>query len=87
MVSDGKEKKQITVREEDIRVEGQTSGEWVHLGEFELEAGKEAYVEISNQGADGVTVADAVLWVPDNQKGPDGYQERHGHLSSTLNLR
>lgn len=64
LASDGKAEKQITVREEDIRVEGQTSGEWVHLGQFDLEQGEEAYVEITNQGADGVTVADAVLWVP-----------------------
>lgn len=64
LASDGKAEKQITVKEEDIRVEGQTSGEWVHLGQFDLEQGKEAYVEITNQGADGVTVADAVLWVP-----------------------
>lgn len=56
---------EIMVKEEDIRVEGQTSGEWVPLGEFALEVGKEAFVEISNQGADGVTVADAVLWVPE----------------------
>jgi hypothetical protein len=65
LASDGKEEKEIMVREEDVRVEGQTSGEWVHLGQFDLEQGKEAYVEITNQGADGVTVADAVLWVPE----------------------
>jgi hypothetical protein len=63
--SDGKEEKEILVKEEDIRVEGQTSGEWVHLGKFDLESGQEAYVEITNQGADGVVVADAVLWVPE----------------------
>lgn len=63
-VSDGKEEQEITVKEEDIRIEGQTSGEWVHLGKFDLEAGAETYVEVTNQGAEGTVVADAVLWVP-----------------------
>ncbi|WP_228527568.1 FAD-dependent oxidoreductase [Pararhodonellum marinum] len=65
IVGDGKDEKEIWVKEEDIRVEGQTSGEWVHLGQFNLEAGKNAFVEVSNQGADGIVVADAVLFVPD----------------------
>ena len=64
-VSDGKEEQEVVVKEEDIRVEGQTSGEWVHLGQFDLVEGTGAYVEISNQDADGVVVADAVLWVPE----------------------
>ena len=64
-VSDGKEEQEVVVKEEDIRVEGQTSGEWVHLGQFDLEEGTGAYVKISNQDADGVVVADAVLWVPE----------------------
>jgi hypothetical protein len=63
-LSDGKEVNDITVKEEDIRIEGQTSGEWVQVGSVELEEGKESYLEISNEGADGATVADAVLWVP-----------------------
>jgi len=61
---DGNMEKDILVKEGDIRVEGQTSGEWVHLGQFDLEEGMDAYVEITNQGADGTVVADAVLWVP-----------------------
>ena len=64
-VSDGNEEQEVVVKEEDIRVEGQTSGEWVHLGQFDLEEGTGAYVEISNQDADGIVVADAVLWVPE----------------------
>jgi hypothetical protein len=61
---DGNTEKEIIVKEEDIRVEGQTSGEWVYLGQYELSEGKEAFVEISNKGADGIVVADAVLFVP-----------------------
>lgn len=63
-VSDGKATQEITVKEDDIRVEGQTSGEWVHLGQYALDPNQETYVEITNRGADGVVVADAVLWVP-----------------------
>ncbi|HVU55616.1 MAG TPA: FAD-dependent oxidoreductase [Puia sp.] len=44
-----------------LQVEGQTSGEWVECGKYPLEAGKDNYVAISNKGADGVIIADAVL--------------------------
>lgn len=46
-----------------LRVEGQTSGEWMECGQYLLEAGKDNYVAISNKGADGVIVADAVLLI------------------------
>lgn len=48
----------------DVVVEGQTSGEWVSLGEYIFSAEKQSYVEISNKGADGIIVADAVLLIP-----------------------
>jgi hypothetical protein len=44
-----------------LRVEGQTSGEWMECGKYHLVAGKENYVAINNKGADGTVVADAVL--------------------------
>jgi hypothetical protein len=44
-----------------IKVEGQTSGEWVLLGTYSFAEGKEAYVEIGSEGTNGVIVADAVL--------------------------
>lgn len=44
-----------------IQVVGQTSGEWVHLGDFRFTAGKQPYVEISNAAGPGMVVADAVL--------------------------
>ncbi|HVG14564.1 MAG TPA: FAD-dependent oxidoreductase [Chitinophagaceae bacterium] len=61
---DGKQKKETTIREGDIRVEGQTSGEWVSLGSMHLSKGKKGYIEVSNKGADGLVVADAILFVP-----------------------
>lgn len=47
-----------------LKVEGQTSGEWIEAGKVRLPAGRKSYVEISNAGADGVVIADAVLLVP-----------------------
>lgn len=63
-VFDGKNKKNIYINKDDVKVAGQTSGEWVQVGLFQLPAGEKAYVEISNKNATGIVVADAVLLVP-----------------------
>ena len=63
-VFDGKQKKSITIKRDEIKVVGQTSGEWAPLGTYQLAKGQQAYIEISNKDADGVVVADAVLLVP-----------------------
>ncbi|MFT3933131.1 MAG: FAD-dependent oxidoreductase [Chitinophagaceae bacterium] len=60
----GKTSTDIKVKESDIKVEGQTSGEWVLLGKFNFDKGSKSYVEISNKGANGIVVADALLFVP-----------------------
>ncbi|NLR77242.1 FAD-dependent oxidoreductase [Chitinophaga eiseniae] len=62
-VFDGKKLTPVKVAADAIKVEGQTSGEWVSLGTFRLPAGEKAYVEVSNVGADGVVVADALLFI------------------------
>ena len=62
--SDDKKAANLNVREADIRVEGQASGEWVLLGKFRMEKGEKDYIEISNKGANGIVVADALLFVP-----------------------
>jgi hypothetical protein len=64
-IFDGTTGKEQVVKEADVRVEGQTSGEWVLLGSYVLPAGKKSYVEISNRNAEGVIAADAVLFIPD----------------------
>jgi len=61
-VSDGTEIKKLPVKASDIVVIGQTSGEWVDLGVFDLPEGNKAFAEISTEGADNDVVADAVLW-------------------------
>ncbi len=64
ILSDGRQSRQVTIRDVDIRVKGQTSGEWVSLGQLNLPTGRQGYAEVSNQGANGIVVADALLFVP-----------------------
>jgi FAD dependent oxidoreductase len=52
------------ISQSDIKVEGQTRGEWVFLGKHQLPKGEQAYVEVSNKGADNAITADAVLFIP-----------------------
>ena len=47
-----------------LKIEGQTSGEWMFLGRFDLKKGENPHVEVSTRGADGTVVADAVLIYP-----------------------
>ncbi|WPU92050.1 FAD-dependent oxidoreductase [Mucilaginibacter sabulilitoris] len=61
---DGQNTTNKTIYKKDIEVVGQTSGEWVSLGTSTLPRGKKAYVQVTNDGADGAIVADAVLLVP-----------------------
>lgn len=63
IVFDGKQQTEKTIDKSKVEVIGQTSGEWVSLGKYNLNKGKNAYVEISNKNADGVIVADAILFV------------------------
>jgi hypothetical protein len=57
-----------TIDHSNTRVEGQTSGEWISLGTHGLKKGMMAYVEISNKEADGASIADAILFVPEKTK-------------------
>ncbi len=67
LVKAGSETKNISVLEKDIVVEGQTSGEWYHVGKFNLPKGNASSVNISAEGASGAVAADAVLFVPDSK--------------------
>lgn len=63
-VFDGKTKKDTVISPNEVEVEGQTSGEWIGIGKYQLPAGRSGYVAITNKGMDGIVVADAVLFVP-----------------------
>ncbi|MBE7178497.1 MAG: xanthan lyase, partial [Mucilaginibacter polytrichastri] len=51
----------------DMKVVGQTSGEWVNLGELALSPADKLSITISNKDASGFTIADALLLVPVKQ--------------------
>lgn len=63
-VFNGKVSKEIVISPNDVKVEGQASGEWIALGTHTLPAGGSSYVSITTAGSDGVVVADAMLFVP-----------------------
>lgn len=64
---DGKAVQPVDFAAAAVKVEGQTSGEWVDLGTVKLTKGGNGYVEITTEGADGVVLADAVLFIPVEQ--------------------
>jgi hypothetical protein len=64
-VFDGSKETSATLKRADIQVQGQTSGEWVLIGKYKLQAGANAHVTIHAANADGAVVADAVLLVPE----------------------
>lgn len=64
-VHDGSKKQEILLNTGSLSVIGQTSGEWYPVGSFDFSTAKKAYVEISDKGAKGVVIADAVLFVPE----------------------
>jgi hypothetical protein len=66
-VFDGIRRREVTIKAADVVVEGQTSGEWIHIGCFHLLAGTGNYVEIANTNATGIVAADAVLFIPDKK--------------------
>ncbi|TDB62324.1 FAD-dependent oxidoreductase [Arundinibacter roseus] len=63
-IHDGTQTRTLAIKESEIVVEGQTSGEWFPLGEYTLSKGQKAFVEISTKNSNGVVIADAVLFVP-----------------------
>lgn len=60
-IFNGQHEKKLSIKDTDVKVLGQTYGEWVSLGTYDFN-GKSAYVEIAAGG--GATVADAVLLIP-----------------------
>jgi ribulose 1,5-bisphosphate synthetase/thiazole synthase len=66
-VYDGQNTTEKIINQADIQVQGQTSGEWISLGSYNLSRGKKSYVQVSNKDADGAIIADAILFVPVKQ--------------------
>lgn len=64
IIFDGKISKNVFIKKSDLRVEGQTSGEWVDLGKFNLPKGRKASVIVTNKNVNGSIAADAILCKP-----------------------
>lgn len=60
----GKKEKSVTLHPNSMKIEGQTSGEWISAGKYVFNNKEDNNVEISSKGASGVVVADAVLFIP-----------------------
>lgn len=64
LIRNGKDVSTFVLEQKEIVVRGQTSGEWVSIGEYDLKADTPAYVEFTNNGnVNGIVIADAVLAV------------------------
>lgn len=63
-VTIGKQKTEKIIKPKELVVVGQTSGEWVSLGDYTLSANETATVEVSTKNTDGKVVADAIIWTP-----------------------
>ncbi len=63
-VFDGKQTHEVNLDTKDLKVIGQTSGEWVYVGTFNFDKGVEPYVQITNKGTNGTIVADAIQLIP-----------------------
>ena len=64
VIYDGLKNNASIIEAATVKVAGQTSGEWVDLGIYSLKKEGKPFVEINNKNADGIIVADAVLFVP-----------------------
>jgi len=60
----GRKEQEITIHPNSVKIEGQTSGEWISLGSYSFNAKEKNGVAITSQGANGVVIADAVLFIP-----------------------
>jgi len=74
-ISDGLRIQERILQTKGLVVEGQTSGEWISLGQQTIMKTKKPWVEVTTVGANGKVVADAVIWVPlTNEPPPAGNQ-------------
>lgn len=52
------------ISKSDMATIGRTSGDWIYIGTYNIAAGEVPYIEMTNEGADGTIVADAVQLIP-----------------------
>jgi hypothetical protein len=62
-VYDGQKLNEVKIENSSVAITGQTSGQWVLLGAFELNKDQKPYVKIVSKGSEGIVNADAILWI------------------------
>lgn len=63
-IFDGDKAHEVKLSTKEIKIVGQTSGEWIYLGTYSFSQGSAPYVEVTNREADGTVVADAIQFIP-----------------------
>lgn len=63
-ISDGTNSWATVINKDSVKVEGQTTGEWIELGTYDFHKNSIPYVEVSTGSATGTVIADAVLFIP-----------------------
>ena len=63
-ISDGIDSWTRVIHKDSVRIEGQTTGEWVELGTYNFQKSPMPYIEISTGDTSGAVIADAVLFIP-----------------------
>lgn len=63
-VSDGSRETPVVIDLSTVDAKGQTSGEWVNAGIFDLPVGKKSFVRINGSEKSALVIADAVLFRP-----------------------
>ena len=63
-ISNGTDNWTKRINKDSVKIEGQTSGEWIELGTYDFHKNTKSYIEISAGNTNGIVIADAVLFIP-----------------------
>lgn len=63
-ISNGIDSWTRVIHKDSVRIEGQTTGEWIELGTYNFQKSSMPYIEISTGDTSGAVIADAVLFIP-----------------------
>jgi hypothetical protein len=63
-ISNGTDNWTKRINKDSVKIEGQTSGEWIELGIYDFHKNTKSYIEISAGNTNGIVIADAVLFIP-----------------------
>jgi FAD dependent oxidoreductase len=67
IINNDEQIKNVDIDIKSLEVKGQTEGEWVSLGKYHFSAGNKGSVAVTGKNADGIVLADAVLFIPERK--------------------